>query len=59
MRRESGLTKIDLAKRLRRPQSYVSDFERGQRRVDVIELIEICRVLKVDPCVIVRVLSNR
>jgi transcriptional regulator with XRE-family HTH domain len=45
LRREAGLTQADLARRLGRPQSLVSDIESGQRRVDVVELRTICREL--------------
>ncbi len=38
-RRESGLTQLEVARRLDRPQSYVSKCESGERRVDVIELV--------------------
>lgn len=40
-RQAAGLTQIELAARLRRPQSYVSKYESGERRLDVIELIEV------------------
>jgi len=35
---ESGLTQVQVAKKLKRPQSYVSNIESGQQRVDVVEL---------------------
>ena len=44
-RRRAGLTQIELAKRLRETQTFVSKFERGERRVDVIELHAICEAL--------------
>lgn len=56
-RLKSGLTQVQVAKRLRRPQSYVSDVERGQRRIDVVELVHLCRLFQVDPCIIVKKLS--
>ncbi len=48
-RRKSGLTQAMLAKKLRQPQSYVSKYERGDRRLDVIEFLEIARAIKFDP----------
>jgi transcriptional regulator with XRE-family HTH domain len=37
-REEAGLTQVEVAKALRRPQSFVSKCESGERRVDVVEL---------------------
>ena len=45
VRREAGLRQVDLAERLGRPQSLVSDLESGQRRLDVVELRTICHAL--------------
>ena len=45
IREEAGLTQVQLAKKLRRPQSFVSRFESGQRRVDLVELKAICEAL--------------
>jgi transcriptional regulator with XRE-family HTH domain len=42
VRKEAGLGQVALAGRLGRPQSFVSNIEKGQRRVDVLELREIC-----------------
>jgi hypothetical protein len=41
---KAGLTQVDVAKRLKRPQSYVSSCEAGQHRIDVIELREFARL---------------
>ncbi len=38
-----------LAKRLKKPQSFVSNFERGQRRIDILELIRIAKVINISP----------
>lgn len=35
---EAGLTQVQVAKKFKRPQSYVSFVETGQQRVDVVEL---------------------
>jgi transcriptional regulator with XRE-family HTH domain len=48
-RRQANVTQEELASRLGKPQSFVSEFERGQRRVDVVELLAISRALGVDP----------
>lgn len=48
-RKKVGLTQAKLAKRLRQPQSYVSKYERGDRRLDVIEFLEIARAVGFDP----------
>lgn len=48
-RAEAGLTQRDLAARLKRPHSYVAKIEGGERRVDVIEFIEVARALRLDP----------
>ncbi len=47
-RKAKGLTQMDLALRLDRPQSYVSKFERGERRLDIIEFLEVAEVLQID-----------
>ncbi len=53
-RKEKGLTQRDLALRLSKPQSFVSKYERHERRLDVIEFVKIARAIGVDPCKIVR-----
>jgi len=45
-RKEAGLTQEELARRVRRTQSWVSKVERGERRIDVIELREVCQALE-------------
>jgi transcriptional regulator with XRE-family HTH domain len=45
MRKDSGLTQVELARKLRRSQSFVTKAEVGQRRLDVIQLRAICHVL--------------
>jgi transcriptional regulator with XRE-family HTH domain len=47
VRGEVGLTQAELAARLGRPQSFVSKYESGERRLDLIELSEVCAALGV------------
>ena len=44
-----GVTQIELAELLGRPQSFVSKVEGGDRRLDVIEFLQITTALNVDP----------
>ena len=48
-RKEAGLTQVGLAERLSRPQSFVSKYERGERRLDVIEFFEVAAAIGIDP----------
>ena len=47
-RKKAGLSQAELAKRLAKPQSFVSKFERGERRLDVVEFKAIAEALSVD-----------
>ena len=47
VRTEKGLTQVELAERLNEPQSFVSKYESGERRLDVLELREVCAALKI------------
>jgi len=44
----SSLTQVEVAKHLSRPQSFVSKYETGERRLDLVELGEVCDALQVD-----------
>ena len=57
-RREAGLNQAQLARRLGKPQSFVSKYESGERRIDLIELREICRELGVSLVDVVRELES-
>lgn len=45
---ESGLTQQQVAGKLKKPQSFVSKYEAGERRLDIIEFLKICSILKAD-----------
>ena len=44
-RKEAKLSQEELAKKLRQTQSFVSKCERGERRIDVVELHHFCRAM--------------
>jgi transcriptional regulator with XRE-family HTH domain len=46
-RMDRGVTQTELAKRLGKPQSFVAKYEGGERRLSVIEFIEIAEALQV------------
>ena len=48
-RRRANLTQIEAAERLGRTQTFISEIERGLRRVDVLEIILIARALGLNP----------
>ena len=48
-RANAGLAQEVVAKRLNRPQSYVSKYEAGERRLDVVEFLRVARALKIAP----------
>ena len=45
VRAKAGLRQADLAERLGQPQSFVSKYESGERRLDILELREVCKAL--------------
>jgi transcriptional regulator with XRE-family HTH domain len=45
LRRETGLTQVEVAEALGVPQSFVSRYESGQQRLDVVELRHVAEIL--------------
>lgn len=48
-RERSGMSQTSLANRLGRSQQWVSQMERASRRLDVIEFVEVCQALGLEP----------
>jgi transcriptional regulator with XRE-family HTH domain len=57
-RKTAGLTQRELAMKLSRPQSFVAKYEGGERRIDVVEFITICRAIAADPALILKKLAK-
>jgi transcriptional regulator with XRE-family HTH domain len=58
-REKAGLTQAEVAEKLGRPQSFVSKVESGERRLDLVELRELCRVLGIEVVDFVREFDER
>ena len=54
LRQERGVTQVALADRLRNTQTFISKFERGERRLDVVEAAEVIEALGLDPLAVFR-----
>lgn len=48
-RKSSGLRQVELAARIGKDQSHISNIERGQRRVDVLEFYVLAKAMGCDP----------
>jgi transcriptional regulator with XRE-family HTH domain len=48
-RQNAELTQRDLAKRLKKPASYVAKSELGERRIDPVEMVHWCRACRITP----------
>ncbi|MET0427658.1 MAG: helix-turn-helix transcriptional regulator [Microvirga sp.] len=48
-RKEAGLTQDQLAAKIGAYKSFVSKYERGERQLDVIEFVDVCVALELDP----------
>jgi len=53
----AGLRQLDVALKLGKPQSYVAKVESGERRIDLIEALDLCQVVSLDPKVLIKKLS--
>ncbi len=53
----AGLSMRELAEKLDRPHSFVGKVEQGERRLDVIEYMQYCEALKVNPITGIKLLT--
>lgn len=47
-RKKAGITQVQLAKELGKPQSFISKIENRERRLDIVEFFHVCRAMKKD-----------
>lgn len=58
-RKKQELSQAALAEKLGRLQTFVSKYERGERRLDVIEFLEVAAALCLDPHLVLRKLKAK
>lgn len=59
IRQDKGIRQVELAEKLGVPQSYVSKYESGDRRLDVLELRRICSAMDIPVKEFIQELENR
>jgi transcriptional regulator with XRE-family HTH domain len=58
-RRATGLTQVEVAALLKKDQSYVSKYESGVRRLDVVEFLAVASAIGFDPASFIEELNRR
>lgn len=58
-REKAGLTQAEVSAKLARPQSFVAKYEGGERRLDVVEFVQVCNALGIDPRTVLREMQKR
>ena len=56
-RKDADLTQVEVASRLGRPQSFVSKYENGERRLDVVEFLDVAEAIDLDAIKLIRRLT--
>ena len=57
-RKTAGVSQAALAERLDCLQTFVSKYERGERRLDIIEFLDVAHALNLDPCKVIQQLEK-
>lgn len=57
-RKSAKLTQQEVAARLMKPQSFVSKYERGERRLDVVEYFRVSQAVEADPYELLKCLDH-
>ena len=56
-RKTSGLTQMQVAEKLSKPQSYIAKVEGADRKLDVMEFVELCEAIHQDPSELIKLLK--
>ena len=52
-RKKAGLRQVDIATRTSRSQAYISKFEKGDLRLDVVDFVRVCQSIGCDPHLVI------
>lgn len=58
-RKSKHLTQVELGERLGKNQVWVSKYEAGSRKLDVIEFVDVAKAIGADPCRLLRRIDER
>jgi transcriptional regulator with XRE-family HTH domain len=58
-RKSADLTQTVVAERLGKPPSYVAKYEGGDRRLDMLEYLDVAAAVGFDPCGLIRALTKK
>ena len=56
-RLNAGLTQVEVAAKLRVPQSYIAKIEHGERKISFIEVLDLCKALGTDAKDLIKLLG--
>lgn len=56
-RKQLDLTQLEVAQRLGKPQSYIAKIEGKDRKLDVVEFVELCEAIHQDPSELIKYLG--
>ena len=56
-RLDAGLTQVEVATRLKVPQSYIAKVEQGERKISFIEVLDLCKALGTDAKDLIKLLG--
>jgi len=56
-RKNAGLTQTQVAEKLAKPQSYIAKVEGADRKLDVMEFVELCEAIHQNPSELIKLLK--
>ncbi len=57
-RKQANLSQAETAQQLGKPQSYIAKIEGRDRKLDILEYVELCDVLKIQPSEIIKIIEK-